>query len=93
MDIFYIPYEYDPTTETTSYWSSGVKINGKPSINVKQVDLPSDSVLVYARLQAVPEPSTTLSSLLVLGTLGAASTLKRQLKPSKSTEKEITKVG
>ncbi|MDB9424549.1 hypothetical protein PN437_06435 [Microcystis aeruginosa CS-564/01] len=40
----------------------------------------------------IPEPSPTLS-LLALGTLGAASTLKRQLKPSKSTEKATTKVG
>ena len=35
----------------------------------------------------VPEPTSTLS-LLALGTLGAASTLKRKLKPSKSREKE-----
>lgn len=35
----------------------------------------------------VPEPTSTLS-LLALGTLGAASTLKRKLKPSKSTGKE-----
>jgi hypothetical protein len=41
---------------------------------------------------SVPEPSSTLS-LLALGTLGAASTLKRKLKPSQSTEKETTKVG
>ena len=41
---------------------------------------------------SVPEPSSILS-LLALGTLGAASTLKHQLKPSKSTEKETTKVG
>jgi hypothetical protein len=40
----------------------------------------------------VPEPSSTLS-LSALGTLGAASTLKRKLKPSKSAEKETTKVG
>ncbi|MDB9392058.1 PEP-CTERM sorting domain-containing protein [Microcystis aeruginosa] len=40
----------------------------------------------------IPEPSSTLS-LLALGTLGAASTLKRQLKPTKSAEKETTKVG
>jgi hypothetical protein len=42
--------------------------------------------------QAVPEP-TSILSLLALGTLGAASTLKRKLKLSKSTEKETTKVG
>jgi hypothetical protein len=40
----------------------------------------------------VPEPSTILS-LLALGTLGAASTLKRQIKSSKPSEKETTKVG
>jgi hypothetical protein len=39
-----------------------------------------------------PEP-TSILSLLALGTLGAASTLKRKLKPSKSTEKETTKVS
>lgn len=39
-----------------------------------------------------PEPTATLS-LLALGTLGAASTLKRKQKPSKSTGKELTKVG
>jgi len=40
----------------------------------------------------IPEPST-VRSLLALGTLGAASTLKRKLKPSQSTEKETTKVS
>jgi hypothetical protein len=40
----------------------------------------------------VPEPTSTLG-LLALGTLGAASTLKRKLKSSQSTEKETTKVG
>ena len=40
----------------------------------------------------IPEPTSTLS-ILALGTIGAASTLKRKLKPSKSTEKETTKVG
>ncbi|NCS77040.1 MAG: PEP-CTERM sorting domain-containing protein [Microcystis aeruginosa K13-07] len=42
--------------------------------------------------QAVPEP-TSILSLLALGTLGAASTLKRQIKSSKPSEKETTKVG
>ena len=40
----------------------------------------------------IPELTSTLS-LLGLGTLGAASTLKRQLKSSKSSEKETTKVS
>lgn len=43
-------------------------------------------------VETVPEPTSTLS-LLALGTLGAASTLKRKLKTSKSTEKETTKVS
>ena len=39
-----------------------------------------------------PELSSPFS-LLALGTIGAASTLKRKLKSSQSTEKETTKVG
>lgn len=40
----------------------------------------------------VPEPSSTFS-VLALGTLGAASTFKRKLKTSQSTENETIKVG
>jgi hypothetical protein len=47
---------------------------------------------VTKELRSVPEPTSTLS-LLAIGTLGAASTLKRKLKPSQSIEKETTKVG
>jgi hypothetical protein len=43
-------------------------------------------------VQQVPEPAS-LFGLGVLGTLGVGSTLKRKLKPSKSAEKETTKVG
>ena len=42
--------------------------------------------------QLVPEPSFALS-LLTLGTISAGSALKRKLKPSKSTEKELEKAG
>ncbi len=51
---------------------------------------PGDTVFAVCRI--VPEPTSTLS-LLALGTLGAASTLKRQLKSCKTSEKETTKVG
>jgi uncharacterized protein YuzE len=51
-----------------------------------------DGVKAFAQGTTVPEPSSTLS-LLALGTLGAASTLKRKLKPSKSSKKETTKVS
>ena len=42
--------------------------------------------------RTVPEPTSTLS-LLAFGTLGAASTLKRKLKSSRSSEKETTQVS
>ena len=48
--------------------------------------------ILNVSLVHTPEPTSVLS-LFALGTLGAASTLKRKLKPSKSTEKETTKVG
>lgn len=49
-------------------------------------------VTSFDKFTSVPEPNSVLS-FLTLGTLGAASTLKRKLKPSKSTEKENIKVG
>ncbi|NCQ94609.1 MAG: PEP-CTERM sorting domain-containing protein [Microcystis aeruginosa W11-06] len=49
-----------------------------------------DCVTLDAR--KVPEPSSILG-ILAIGTLGAASTLKRKLKSSKLTEKETTKVS
>ncbi len=52
----------------------------------------SAGVTVTPSGKPIPEPSSILS-LLALGTLGAASTLKRQLKSSKSSEKETTKVS
>ncbi len=60
----------------------GVNLTAKADVCVDDPDL----------CITVPEPSPTLS-LLALGTLGAASTLKRKLKPSQSTEKETTKIG
>jgi hypothetical protein len=48
--------------------------------------------LFSAECVTVPEPTPNLG-ILALGILGAASTFKRQLKPSQSTEKETTKVG
>jgi hypothetical protein len=52
----------------------------------------TDSLTVTLTGVHTPEPTSTLS-LLALGTLGAASTLKRKLKSSKPSEKETTKVG
>jgi hypothetical protein len=46
-------------------------------------------------LKLVPEPSSTAGLLAIgsFGALGAASTLKRKLKSSKTSENETTKVG
>ena len=46
-------------------------------------------------IQIVPEPSSTAGLLAIgsFGALGAASTLKRKLKSSKTSENETTKVG
>ena len=48
--------------------------------------------ILNVSLVHTPEPTSVLS-LFALGTLGAASTLKRKLKPSQFTEKETTKIG
>jgi hypothetical protein len=51
-----------------------------------------ESCALPPELPTVPEPTSTIS-LIALGTLGAASTLKRKLKSSKPSEKETTKVS
>jgi hypothetical protein len=69
IDIFYIPYSYDSSIELASYWSSGKKFNddGSPFVNAVQTDLPSDSVIVFAHLQPVPEPSMILGLFTICG--------------------------
>ena len=61
---------------------------GANSIN----DTTATLSLKFTPANAVPEPTSTLG-LLALGTLGAASTLKRKLKSSKPSEKATTKVS
>lgn len=51
-----------------------------------------DGGSVTGNVMSVPEP-TSILSLLVLGTLGAGSILKRKQKFSKSTEKELEKIS
>ncbi|QGZ92028.1 PEP-CTERM sorting domain-containing protein [Microcystis aeruginosa] len=73
-----------------------------PGFEIASNTSPSPSVLASVafpvtfgtvqQVQQVPEPAS-LFGLGVLSTLGAASTLKRKLKPSQSIEKETTKVG
>jgi hypothetical protein len=55
------------------------------AFNVRQATGAVNENIDALEAVAVPEPSTFLS-LLTLGSLGAASTLKRKLKPSKSDE-------
>ncbi len=70
--------------------------SGNPIVFIDPVDgtgnVAMGGITLFANPCSVPEPSSTLS-LLALGTIGAASTLKRKLKPSQSIEKETTKVG
>ena len=62
------------------------------AFNVRQATGAVNENIDALEAVATPEPSSFLG-LLALGTLGAASTLKRKLKPSKSDENETTKVG
>lgn len=87
-----------PTSTPTSYTFSGLNFSGSSlqlTLNRRTEWLFASEVTFDGELlggQQVPEPSSILS-LLALGTLGTASTLKRKLKPSKLTEKETTKVS
>jgi hypothetical protein len=54
--------------------------------------LMANSLNFVTKQVSVPEPNSLLG-LFAIGTLGAASTLKRKLKSSQSTEKKPTKVG
>ncbi|NCS56215.1 MAG: PEP-CTERM sorting domain-containing protein [Microcystis aeruginosa G11-04] len=71
----------NPGFETTINTSPGVTASVAFSVTFGTVQ----------QVQQVPEPAS-LFGLGVLSTLGAASTLKRKLKPSQSIEKETTKV-
>ena len=66
-----------------------VVTNGTNASSYLQCSIPSEDggpdVISYCG-ETVPEP-TSILSLLALGTFGTASTLKRKLKSSKSTEK------
>ncbi len=78
--------------EVDDYLGSGEFFSVKPILLELK---PMEGSLVKAgplTMKAVPEPNSLLG-LVALGTLGAASTLKRKLKPSQSTTKETTKVG
>jgi hypothetical protein len=67
-------------------------VNLGNSLSSSNCVIGSQNITAKLKVARTPEPTSTLS-LLALGTLGAASTLKRKLKPSKSSEKETTKVS
>ena len=87
-----------PGAAPTSYSFSGLNFSGSSlqlTLNRRTAWVFASEVTFDGELlgvQPVPEPTSTLG-FLALGTLGAASTLKRKLKPSQSIEKETTKVG
>ncbi|MCC5613112.1 PEP-CTERM sorting domain-containing protein [Nostoc sp. CHAB 5834] len=76
----------DPTYSSGSFLVDP----GSYSITIQAIGQSLSSGRGYIRIRkaSVPEPTSTLA-FLALGTLGAASTLKRKLKPFKSTEKEL----
>ena len=77
-------------TDDVMIFQRGPGPNG-PAFSVLDDDSKEGAYALYS-IPKVPEPTSTLS-LLVLGTFGATSTLKRKLKPSESTEKETEKVS
>ena len=81
-----------PTPPDKYYFGSGKFFSVKPIF--LEFTTMEDSLVKAGPLtmKAVPEPNSLLG-LVALGTLGAASTLKRKLKPAQSTRKETTKVG
>ncbi len=83
------PFTPPPTTGTRSAYGSvellgtfsalNIKLRGNPSLTLAG-DGGSFILSLKTQIPPVPEPTSTLS-FLALGTLGAASTLKRKLKP------------
>ncbi len=63
--------------------------NQIPGFNPNSGGVTMNEMDVQALPVPVPEPTSTLS-LLAFGTLGAASTLKRKLKPSKKDETKVS---
>ncbi|MFM7790286.1 MAG: PEP-CTERM sorting domain-containing protein, partial [Microcystis panniformis] len=81
------PFTPPPTTGARSAYGSVALLGTFSTLNIKLQGNPSLTFAAdggsFMISTTVPEPSTVLS-LLTLGTLGAASTLKRKLKSSKS---------
>lgn len=78
------PFTPPPTTGARSAYGSVALLGTFSTLTIKLQGNPSLTVAAdggsFMISTTVPEPSTVLS-LLTLGTLGAASTLKRKLKP------------
>jgi hypothetical protein len=89
---YWVPLFSDGTTNLDTAWNYVTDSLQSQGRAYSIVEISAENGDSRSASAAVPEP-TSIFSLLALGTLGAASTLKRKLKPSKSTEKETTKVG
>lgn len=74
------PFEFDPNSLT-----GFTPIGGDDNLLDSSI-FPTNIVILQEHVTPVPEPTSTLS-LLALGTLGAASTLKRKQKQNKETTK------
>ena len=98
-DHFKNPPMKDDLVDPDALWwfggkgvDSGQTTNFMYTINVSDKDGDGVERFTLRQRASVPEPASILS-LLALGTIGAASALKRKIKPSQSSEKETTKVG
>ena len=88
-------FEHESHFNTRTYrYALGQLIGKQPSDFdfCNQACVNGTARILNVSLVHTPEPTSVLS-LFALGTLGAASTLKRKLKPSQFTEKETTKIG
>jgi hypothetical protein len=102
FDLFQTSLDYEDAVETRvlfGLWNTRKVVSSgtfstpvviDPGTGQPVSNLPITNNVTF-RPASVPEPTSTLS-LLVLGTLGTASALKRK-QNQKSTEKETTKVG
>jgi hypothetical protein len=84
-ELFVTPVDLSSFGISIGISVSAIRITGSPEADLIRV-------AGFGQPRPVPEPTSTLS-LLALGTLGAASTIKRKLKSSQSTEKETTEIG
>ncbi|MDJ0671749.1 MAG: hypothetical protein PX636_12360 [Microcystis sp. M53598_WE2] len=91
IPINQLPMQIGESVDYTN-WIPILPVTGLPG--VENYKLTGQQGAFQGKVTKVKTPESTSNiTFLALGTLGAASTIKRKLKPSQSTEKETTKVS